>query len=52
MKILFSDKNHEGDDDVDELIFDIADRREAMVTTLNIPKSLQYCKFLTRYEQA
>lgn len=52
MKILFSDKIDEGDGDVDELICDIVDRREAMTTTINIPKSFQYCKFLKCYEQA
>ena len=47
MKTLFTDKNDEVDGDVD-----IADQRQAMITTINIPKSFQYCKFLTRYEEA
>lgn len=47
MKTLFTDKNDEVDRDVD-----IVDQRQAMITTINIPKSFQYYKFLTRYEEA
>ena len=47
MKTLFTDKNDEVDGDVD-----IVDQRQAMITTINIPNSFQYCKFLTRYEEA
>ena len=47
MKTLFTDKNDEVARDVD-----IVDQRQAMITTINIPKSFQYYKFLTRYEEA
>lgn len=47
MKTLFTDKNDEVDRDVD-----IVDQRQAMITTINIPKSFQYYKFLTCYEEA